>query len=268
MNRYFSIIYPIYLLIDGISKLKTTFRPQDESHSQGETKDEKESELDASTVASLSSSFVFSQETIPRTPKRTTKFCAKDTPRVGRVQETPNYISSYVKRQRRELIASLGWECFEGTIEYFFEHVLPPLRTDLKVDDIFEGCLKQGLLIAHEEAERYEWSGIPDNPTGRHETEIYNEPLKNILEEITEIAEDLSPILNPLTHKAYFHPDGSKRTWSEKGIASKPDAHVFMVTPDKGYPTGDKHWYNVACSFQFKKADKKDKKYEVLYSIL
>ena len=258
----------IHLLIGSVSELETTSHLQDESHSQQKVGDEEDNDSNVSRPP-LSSR---SQETNPETPKKATSLRALDTPRASRVQDGFDYKSSYVERQRMQLLASLGWECFSDTIEYFFDHVLPPLRPELNVDDIFKKCIVKNLLAI--EDEKFKWSGFSDDPCGmgKHETEIYNAPLKKLFNGITKIAEELltppGASLTALPHKSYFHPDGSKPTWSEKKNASKPDAHVFMVTPDKGYPTGDKHWYNVACSFQFKKADKKDKKYEVLYSIL
>ena len=122
--------------------------------------------------------------------------------------------------------------------------------------------------------EKFKWCGFSDDPCelGKHETEIYNTPLKRLFNGIIKIAEKLSTppgaTSTALPHKSNFQPDGRKSTWSERKIASKPDAHVFMINPHRGYPKKGKHWYNVACSFQFKKVDKKYKRYEVFYSTL
>ena len=254
----------IYLLIDGTSKLETTSHTQDGLVPQQEMSDEEESDDEVSTSAPP---YSFSQETTPSTPKKTTQVCARDTPRVGRVQDNPEFKSSYVERQRRELIASLGWECFSDTIEYFFEHVLPPLQPDLKVDEIYKECIERRVLVENGQPGRYKWKKLTDTPgqVGSHETQIYNKPLRHIFNKIAKIAEELSPRLSPLTRKSFFRADGNKCTWSEKNIASKPDAHVFVITPGNGYPNKGDHWYNVACSFQFKKKNSKKKIYEVFY---
>ena len=127
-NTSLFLILSIYLLIGGFSKLETTPHSQDESISQQGMSDEEGSDSNFSRPP-LST---ISQETDPRTPMKATKIFAMDTPRAGRVQENPDFRSSFVKRQRKELLESLGWECFSDTVEYFFEHVLPPFVLTLK----------------------------------------------------------------------------------------------------------------------------------------
>ena len=253
----------IYLLIGGVSESETNsfslrLAPQQEVN------DVVGSETDVPRPP-LSS---HSQETNSRTPRKAIRFFAKDTPRKSGMQLHKKYRSSYAGNQRTKLLEFLGWECYSATIEYFFDHVLPPLRPDLKVDDIFYQCVKSGLLAYAKQSNNYRWKKLTKNISdkGLHETKTYNEPLKNIFDEIAKMVEDKST--TSLIRKAYFHADGNRRTWSEKNIGIKPDAHIFMMTPDNGYSEGGKHWYNAACSFQFKKAKEKRAIYEVLYSLL
>lgn len=252
----------IYLLISGISELGTTSLSPKLTSQQG-VNDVVGSKNDISKLPPSS----HSQETNPRTPRKATRFFAKDTPRKERMQESKDYRSSYADGQRIKLLEFLGWECYSDTMEYFFDHVLPPLHSDLKVDDILDRCIAKQLLVYKKRSKSYRWEELTKKISnkGLHETKTYNGSLKKIFDEIAEIAEGNST--TSLIRRAYFHADGNRRTWSEKNIDIKPDAHIFMLTPDNGYPEKG-NWYNAICTFQFKKVKEKTKTYEVSHYFL
>ena len=251
-------------MVCGVSESETISYPPDCVYSQQEIDNKEDGETNTSEVSLIP----YSQESEPETPKRVNKLSRKDTPRAERVQETPAYTSSYVDPQREQLIASIGGEVFEETTESFFEHALPPLKSELKIDDIYNACLGRHVLTKDEESDDYKWIGLLDSPSNKElrENDVYNKPLGAIFKEITTIAEELSE----LKCKSYFHADGNKTYWSEKTTDIKPDALILLKNPNDGYPKkhGGKHWYNAVCSIEFKKADTDKDAYGVITFLL
>ena len=253
-------------MVCGVSESETISYPPDRLYSQQDIGNEEDGETNTSEVPLPL--IPYSQESEPETPKRVNKLSRKDTPRAERVQETKDYTSSYVDPQRDKLIASIRGEVFEETTEGFFEHALPPLKPELKIDDIYNVCLGLGILTKEKESDDYKWNRLLDTSSNvkMRENDIYNIPLGAIFKEITTIAEELSE----LKCKSYFHADGNKTYWSEKTTDIKPDALILLKNPNDGYPKKHegKHWYNAVCSIEFKKADTDKDAYGVITFLL
>ena len=217
---------------------------------------------ETSTSEALLPLVPYFQESDPKTPRRMNKLSKKDTPRAERVQETPDYKSSYVNSQRDKLLKSIEKATFEWSVEDFLTQALPPLQTKLNVDDIFNECMRIGLYSKQLQSEGPKWNELLDTPEGVkiRETDIYNKPLRNIFKKITTIAKELSGI----THKSYLYADGNNTYWSERVIDIKPDALIFLENSEDGCPR-DLNWYNVVCSLEFKKSDKLADRFEVIH---
>ena len=101
------------------------------------------------------------------------------------------------------------------------------------------------------------WSDFPENPedSSIHEATVFKS-LAGIFEFITDAAKSTqgkrSSCPAPTTH---LHVDGNKATWSEKKSDLKPDAHVYLIEPELGYPenTFNRHWYSSVFVLEFKK---------------
>ena len=247
-------------MVCGVSESETISYPPDCLYSQQEIDNEEDGETNTSEVPLPL--IPYSQEGEPETPKKMNKLSRKDTPRAERVQETPDYKSSYVNSQRDKLLKSIEKATFEWSVEDFLTQALPPLQTKLNVDDIFNECMRIGLYSKQLQSEGPKWNELLDTPEGVkiRETDIYNKPLRNIFKKITTIAKELSGI----THKSYLYADGNNTYWSERVIDIKPDALIFLENSEDGCPRV-LNWYNVVCSLEFKKLDKPADRFEVIY---
>ena len=248
-------------MVCGVSESETISYPPDCLYSQQEIDNEEDGETNTSEVPLPL--IPDSQESEPETPKRVNKLSRKDTPRAERVQETPAYTSSYVGSQRVKLIESINGVAFEWSVEDFLTHVLPPLQGKFKIDDISNEFKDKGLLNKLRLSKDYKCDGPLDTSEDvkMRETDIYNKPLEDIFKGIITITEKLSKV----TSKSYFHADGNNTYRSERVIDVKPDALIFLKNSKDGCPKElvGKNWYDVVCSFEFKKSKGRDDKYEV-----
>lgn len=140
-----------------------------------------------------------------------------------------------------------------GTTDFFFNHVLPPIRPEFNVDRIYNFCIKNKTLIKREKSRRYMWkelqSGSKDVDNG-----AYRSPFINIFRAIVDAAQKTSLNSSDVI-PAYFMPTDRH---SEKDKAIKKDENVYLENQYDEYPHDSKesHWCNTAFSFHLKKSTK------------
>ena len=162
----------------------------------------------------------------------------------------------YLEPRREEIVQYTGGEVARGSMEYFFGHVLPPVRPGFNIDRIIEYCIKDRILYRNNRTRTYSWSCLPRRPNLRnvHESDVYDTPIVKLFDTITKAAlKDAKKV--DLKPTCYAHSNGERATWSLKGSEITPDAHLYLSSSDDSYPKkyDGKHWYNAAFSFHFKR---------------
>lgn len=203
------------------------------------------------------------------TPDRKTEIIEWDSPLKPRLGENPEVRCRFAESTRAAIIEYIGGEVWYDSVEYFFGHVLPPIRPEFDVDQIVKQCIEDGALKYNKRSKKYWWKDFPSSSVRKkmHETKVYNKPLGNIFDAITNAASKIERSRN-MKPTGRLHTDGNRATWSMKGSDIKPDGHIFKDSKDDSYPKilKGKHWYNVAFSFHFKKSENSpDDRYEVRY---
>ena len=59
----------------------------------------------------------------------------------------------------RYIIERLGGNIRSGSLEYFFNHVLPPLKPEFDIDRIYDFCIKEKILYKRRGSKKYAWKG-------------------------------------------------------------------------------------------------------------
>ena len=76
----------------------------------------------------------------------------------------------------RYIIERLGGNIRSGSLEYFFDHILPPLKPEFDIDCIYDSCIKKKILSKKRGSEEYTWVGVRKNSKGvkAHKTRFIN----------------------------------------------------------------------------------------------
>ena len=172
---------------------------------------------------------------------------------------------SFAENIRHALIKHIGGQVWSESVKYFFDNVLPPIRPEFNIDKIMEQCIKDETLIYDKVSMKYYWEGFSTSSmrSKTRETEVYNKPLKDVFDAITNAA---SKVVETPEKTCYLHTDGGRATWSLADSDIKPDGHIFLNCTGDTYPEilEGRHWYNVAFTYHFKKsATSVNDKYEV-----
>ena len=86
----------------------------------------------------------------------------------------------------RYIIERLGGNIRSGSLEYFFNHVLPPMKPGLNIDHIFDSCIKAKMLAKRGRSKIHTWKGVRKNSEG---TEAHKTRFVNIFRAITRMTQ-------------------------------------------------------------------------------
>ena len=78
--------------------------------------------------------------------------------------------------QSVNIIEHLDGNIRSGSLEYFFDHVLPPMKPEFDVDHIYDSCIKERILTKRRGSKEYTWEGVRRNLKGvkAHKTQFMN----------------------------------------------------------------------------------------------
>ena len=84
------------------------------------------------------------------------------------------YLST--KPRSLDIIERIGGDIRSGSLEYFFNHVLPPMKLGLDVDRVYNSCIKGKILSKKRGSKEYTWKGVRKNSEGAeaHKTRFVN----------------------------------------------------------------------------------------------
>ena len=98
------------------------------------------------------------------------------------------YLST--KPRSLDIIERIGGDIRSGSLEYFFNHVLPPMKLGLDVDRVYNSCIKGKILSKKRGSKEYTWKGVRKNSEG---TEAHKTRFVDIFRTVTGMAwEDTS----------------------------------------------------------------------------
>ena len=191
------------------------------------------------------------------TAHRMSKVSARN--KVARREEdgtpTATHESTYLRSVH--IIERLGGKIRSGSLEYFFDHVLPPLKPELDVDHIYDSCIKKKILSKKRGSEEYTWVGVRKNSKGvkAHKTRFIN-----IFQVITEAARGVTS-----THFDILN--NGPKVKSRRNKNKDPDAVIYLGNSLEGQPniSEERRLCATSFSFHFKNSSSKEDTYDVRY---
>ena len=153
------------------------------------------------------------------------------------------------------------------TIDFFFDHVLPPIRPEFDIDRIFDFCIKNKTLKKSTTTDQYYWEGLSEcsKDARSHEHAVSAKPFIGIFDAVTKAAQETSSVdTSPTT---FLYAGGNDTIQSNTNIDSDiiPDAQLCLHNYDDTYPESldARIWYNNAISFHMNK-NVRNSKYDVV----
>ena len=154
-----------------------------------------------------------------------------------------------VAYRRSEVIENLDNEVRMGNMDYFFNNILPPIRPEFDIEQIFKYCVKKKILTKGPKSKGYTWKAVPKNAKGLS-NRVYVNPFMRIFRAVIKAAQETS---SPKTTRIPFMPvdgRGIKLSVSDE----KPKPFVYIENPNVIFPgtIKERHWFSAGFGFHFK----------------
>ena len=161
---------------------------------------------------------------------------------------------------RRKVIKLLNNEVRMGNMDYFFNNILPPIRPEFDIEQIFKYCVKKKILTKGPKSKGYTWKAVPKNAKGLS-NRVYVNPFMRIFRAVIKAAQETS---SPKTTRIPFMPvDGREANLSDDPELlpeEKPSPYVYIKNPNVSLPkpVENHHWLSSGFGFHFKQLDGDD----------
>ena len=162
-----------------------------------------------------------------------------------------------VAYRRSEVIENLDNEVRMGNMDYFFNNILPPIRPEFDIEQIFKHCVKKKILTKGPKSKGYTWKAVPKNAKGLS-NRVYVNPFMRIFRAVIKAAQETS---SPKTTRIPFMPvDGREANLSDDPELlpeEKPSPYVYIKNPNVSLPkpVENHHWLSSGFGFHFKESD-------------
>ena len=163
------------------------------------------------------------------------------------------------------IIERLGGNVRLGSLEYFFNHVLPPMKPGLNIDHIFDSCIKAKMLAKRGRSKIHTWKGVRKNLKDAKAQKIR---FVNILRTVTEAAWKITPTSTSGVSTSCFDILDSVSEVKTGGDKKKGQEAVIYLgdTHESGLNAcEEERLYNSSFSFHFKNSSSKEDTYDVRY---
>ena len=165
----------------------------------------------------------------------------------------------------RYIIERLGGNIRSGSLEYFFNHVLPPMKPGLNIDHIFDSCIKAKMLAKRGRSKMHTWKGVRKNLKDAKAPKVR---FVNILRTVTEAAWKIAPTSTSGVSTSCFDILDSVSEVETGGNKNKGQEAVIYLgdTHESGLNAcEEERLYNTSFSFHFKNSSSKEDTYDVRY---
>ncbi|THH06436.1 hypothetical protein EW146_g9612 [Bondarzewia mesenterica] len=183
----------------------------------------------------------------PSTPPRSHAPFANDTPSVAKHSLTAKSIHGNLSEGRQAVIEDLGHSVPQVPVQFFIQHILPPLRRGLhghRIDNIIR-ALKGGPRPAISQKGR--WRGFPSDPiTSGFTEENTFRPLVQVVEAICTAATRYLGATQRLLD--FVHNPNSAPHSQQRDNLSRPDGYFILRRR-----SAETQWKDIAASAEYKK---------------
>ena len=179
-------------------------------------------------------------------------------------------VCSPEKPRSLDIIERIGGEIRSGSLEYFFNHVLPPMKPELDVDRVYNSCVRGKVLSKKRGSKEYTWKGIHNNTEGNKAHKIR---LINIFRAVNK-AVRTNNSTSPGTTPVYFDIlDNNSKVKPRSNWNDDQDSTIYLQDTLESLPdtSEEERSYNTSFSFHLKSSNSKNDVYDVrfiLYHII
>ena len=172
------------------------------------------------------------------------------------------------KPRSLDIIERIGGDIRSGSLEYFFNHVLPPLKPELDVDRVYNSCVRGKVLSKKRGSKEYTWKGIRKNSEGNKAHKIR---LINIFRAVNKAARTNNSTF-PGTTPGFDILDNSSKV-KRSNWNDDQDSTIYLQNTLESLPdtSEEERLYNTSFTFHLKSSNSKNDVYDVrfiLYHII
>ena len=175
-------------------------------------------------------------------------------------------VCSPEKPRSLDIIERIGGEIRSGSLEYFFNHVLPPMKPELDVDRVYNSCIKGKILSKKRGSKEYTWKGVRKNSEG---AEAHKTRFVNIFRAITRMTQRNASVKTSsgitFTHFDILD-DNSKLKSGSDGVNSQDNViYLENALESLSDSSEEGRLCNTSFSFHFKGSNSNSDVYDVRF---
>ena len=142
-------------------------------------------------------------------------------------------VYSSEKPQSLDIIERIGGEIRSGSLEYFFDHVLPPMKPGLDIDHIYNSCIKTKILSKKRGSKEYTWKSIRKNAraTPAHKTRFVN-----LFRSVTRMAQRNTSVNTGMTSTHFDILDNGPEVKSGRDRNDDQDSVIYLENTLQSLP--------------------------------
>ena len=168
------------------------------------------------------------------------------------------------KPRSLDIIERIGGDIRSGSLEYFFNHVLPPLKPEFDIDRIYDFCIKEKILYKRRGSKKYAWKGVRKNLKSVKENKMQ---FINILHAVVKVAQGVTSADTSLdvTFTCFdkLNDDSEVKLGGNKNDDQDADIYLESALENHSYTLEERRSYNTSFSFHLKKS--KEDAYDVRF---
>ena len=178
-------------------------------------------------------------------------------------------VCSPEKPRSLDIIERIGGDIRSGSLEYFFNHVLPPMKLGLDVDRVYNSCVRGKVLYKKRGSKEYTWKGIRKNSEGNKAHKIR---LINIFRAVNKAARTNNSTFPGTTPVCFDILDNSSKV-KRSNWNDDQDSTIYLQDTLESLPdtSEEERLYNTSFTFHLKSSNSKNDVYDVrfiLYHII
>ena len=168
------------------------------------------------------------------------------------------------KPRSLDIIERIGGDIRLGSLEYFFNHVLPPMKPGLDVDRIYNSCIRGKILSKKRGSKEYTWKSIRKNAraTPAHKTRFVN-----LFRSVTRMAQRNTSVNTGMTSTHFDILDNGPEVKSGRDRNDDQDSVIYLENTLQSLPdtSEEERLCNTSFSFHFKSSNLNNDAYDVRF---
>ena len=187
---------------------------------------------------------------------------------IGREDYELGIIYSNEKLRSLDIIERLGGSIRLGSLKFFLDHVLPPMKPGLDVDRVYNSCIKRKILSKKRGSKEYTWKGVRKNSRG---TKAHKTRFVDIFRTVTGMAwEDTSiSTFSGVSSTCFGILDNNPEMGSGNNGNNAQDNVIYLENTLESLSgcSEEERLCNTSFSFHFKSSSSKSDTYDVRFNL-